>query len=63
MKEQFKTVYYIVQVVPKLKVCGFSFDKRKADKLALLVQKYTGHKGRIIKFSRAELTKLNFTRK
>lgn len=62
-KLQFDKVYYIVQVVPLFKICGFTFDSKEAKALSKLVKKETGLPGRVIEFSRESLQELDFAQR
>lgn len=60
-KKNFTNVYYIAQVSPIYKICGFTFNSDKAKAMSNQVKKITGHSGRIIKFTRQELIDLEYS--
>lgn len=62
-RPEFKNVYYVVQVLPKFNVCGYTFTKEQANQMSREVRKYTGVPGRIIEFSREQLQELDLTGK
>jgi hypothetical protein len=57
-KKQFKTIFYVVQTRPILKTCGYTFDSKVANKMAWKIKQLTGVRGKVIEFSRDELSAL-----
>lgn len=51
----FYKVFYIYQVVPELKLCGFVFSERLANEISGFIFDRTGKVGRIVSFTRDEL--------
>ena len=51
----FYKVFYIYEVVPRLRLCGFVFSEKLADEIAAFIFERTGKSGRIISFTRDEL--------
>ena len=63
MVKKFSKVFYILQTRPKLRVCGYAFNKREARYVADEIQIVTGKKGRIVEFTRNELEDLGYERR
>jgi hypothetical protein len=55
MKAPFYKVYYIYQVVPTFRLCGFVFSAKLAEEISHFIFNQTGKTGKIVSFTRDEL--------
>lgn len=53
-------VYYVIQTVPKYRVCGYSFNKKEANAVANKIKEITDVQGYVIEFTRSELKELGY---
>lgn len=53
-------VYYVIQIAPRFRVCGYCFKRYQADAVAKEVKKITDKPAFVIEFTRDELKKLNY---
>ncbi|MGL5923710.1 hypothetical protein [Chroococcidiopsis sp.] len=59
---RFTRVFYVAQVTPIIKICGYTFTLQEAELLSETIRHVTGTAGRIIEFSREEIESYEFPR-